>query len=567
MEPLQGISISPGFADGRAVVYDCRTLEKPAAGGEDPELEVVRLQRALQAVAKDLESLQHRLRGQFGAEETAIFAAHLALVNDPVLMEDIISRIRRLGLGAAQAIDASIRDFTQRLQQAEVPYLREREQDIRDVGRRLLRHLAGRSSRRFATLPEEAIIVAEELLPSDLAELDYRRLVGLVTERGGETGHVAILARSLGIPAITGIADATRVISEGQRLLLDGDRGVLVRQPTFIQLQRYRLDEQHYDEITRRSRASRGLPCVTTDGREVEVLANLGRPHDGDDTVADALAGVGLLRTEFLFLDHLVPPGVEEQVASYSGVARCYRGKPIVVRTLDLGGDKFPLFLERELEVNPNLGVRGLRFSLTQGRKLFRDQVRALLQVSTRHPISIMFPMVVSVEDLLEGRRIVEEIAAEENCPRLPPLGVLVETPAAVLMISDILAHVDFVSIGTNDLTQYMLAADRNVLESPEGNLSLHPAVLRAVDMVAQAAAAAGRPVSVCGEAAGVPEVACVLVGLGIQRLSMSPAASDRVRLAVRRSAYRELADVARRALAVGSIGEVRKLVRALPLA
>ncbi|MEZ5502720.1 MAG: phosphoenolpyruvate--protein phosphotransferase [Halioglobus sp.] len=564
MKVIQGKLVSPGFADGRAVLFRDRWTVPARETVDDAETEVARLQRALHAARKDLEGVSSRVHSEFGAQEAEIFSSHLEILNDPVLVDDIVARIRADNFGAGRAIQASMTSFAERLAIVDDPYLREREQDIRDVGRRLLRHVNGHLNLCTAELVEGTVIVAGELMPSDLVELDYAKLVGVVPERGGAPSHVAILARSLGIPAITGIHDATRLITEGQRLLIDGSENALVIAPSYNRLETYRARQREYLDFADVVARDEHLPCQTRDGREIQVLANMGRPNEAEFIASEQLAGVGLLRTEFLFLDHPRPPTVAQQMALYEEVAQRLGGRELVIRTLDLGGDKFPLFLEREFENNPGMGVRGIRFSLSATRSLFRDQIRALLLVARRYPISILLPMVVGVDDFEEAQAVMLEVAGEEGIDHLPPVGVLVETPAAVLMIDALARRADFISIGTNDLAQFILAADRNALETVDYYRAIHPSLLQAIQMVIDGTAACGKPLTICGELASMPDIAGILVGMGVTRLSMSPVSSARVKHAIRHASYAQLQQAAAAALAAPTAAEVARAVQGI---
>ena len=565
MRVLQGKAISPGLADGHAVIYATTLSDQKTACQrfDDVDAELTRFQRAVQRGKDDLEALQNRVHSEFGASEAEIFSAHWQMLNDPGLMDDVRLRIRENKVVAEEAIQQSINVFAARLQETDDPYLRQREQDIRDIGQRLIRELRGHTVSRFATLRKGSIIVAVELMPSDLVELDQQHLAGIVTERCGETSHVAILARALGIPMLSGFDHLVAQINNDQRLLLYSDTGELVIEPSFVKLQQFRCQRADYEERTQQTLDDATLPCVTEDGTAISILANLGRPADDELKAVTALDGVGLLRTEFLFLDHTEPPSIDQQHVLYERVAQ-YGGDQTTIRTLDLGGDKFPLFLERHLELNPNMGSRGLRFSLTLGESLFRDQIRALLLASTRYPINIMLPMVMGIDDLNAARALIQEIADDLKIKQLPPIGVLVETPASVLLIDAIVDHVDFVGIGTNDLTQFILATDRNALDMADDFSTLHPSVLRAVNTVIQAAARKSLPVTLCGEAASTPEVACLFVGMGARRLSMSPSAAPKVKYTLRSRHLADLEHIANIVLSANTKGAVLKALQPL---
>ncbi len=382
MHVLAGKGIAPGLANGCAVVLLDTISTKENLPRADKETEILRLERAFQSAKADLEALQTHVHQEFGANEAEIFSAHRLILDDPALHNDIVDRLSRDAMRAEDAIAASVDEYAARMSQAQNPYLRERELDIRDIGNRLVRHAAGTSSSRFSALAVNSIIVAEELLPSDLVELDSERLVGVVTERCGETSHVAILARALGVPALTGIANVSKTVCTGQRILIDGDSGEFIIEPTPSQLQQFEKKRRRWDESRKAQRAGDHFPCQTRDGTEILLMANLARPNEAELNVSSNLRGVGLLRTEFLFLDHSEPPSIEEQVDLYTHVATRMAGRETCIRTLDLGGDKFPLFLKHSTNPNPSMGARGLRFSLGAGLSLFKTQIEALLRVS-----------------------------------------------------------------------------------------------------------------------------------------------------------------------------------------
>lgn len=560
-----GRAIAPGLAEGIAVGLlesaHCTVGRSP----RDRETEILRLHRAFQRARADLETLQAHVHQEFGASEAEIFTAHEMILDDPALRNDILERLNCQTISAEEAISASVQEYAARMSQADDPYLRERELDIKDIGNRLIRHTAGLPSSRLSVLRANSIIVAEELLPSDLVELDSDRLAGVVTERCGETSHVAILARALGIPAITGIANVNANVADGQRLLVDGESGELVIEPAPAKLQAFQIKKREFEESRMADLAEDQLPCQTKDGTEVILMANIARPNEAELSLAAKLMGVGLLRTEFLFLDHPDPPSLEEQVDLYTQVATRMADRDVCIRTLDLGGDKYPLFLKHSPESNPNMGVRGLRFSLREGLDLFQTQVEALLKVSIHHRLAILLPMVLGSDDLLEAKGIIQGMARELDVA-VPPIGVLVETPAAVLLINDILEHVDFVNVGTNDLTQFILATDRNALDMQDDYSILHPAVLRAVEGVTRAARSQNKPATVCGEAAGNPEIAALLVGLGIRRLSMSPSLSARVKHLLRSYPLETLQSLANEAIAANSIRQVKEIIAPLAI-
>ncbi|MGD8617043.1 MAG: phosphoenolpyruvate--protein phosphotransferase, partial [Gammaproteobacteria bacterium] len=526
----------------------------------DAELE--RFHAALESGYRELQQLQARVQSELGSASAEIFSAHLLFLRDQQFIGRVEACIRDDRLSLESAIQVTIDELARLLNEADNPYLRERAADVRDLRRRLLRHIAQTgATERLTQLKPDSILVARELLPSDLLDFDHRHLVGIVTETGGETSHAAILARALGVPAVTGIADATRIIEADMRLLIDGENGEVVLEPGPQRLHAARASKARYDGLTRHALDAEGYECRTRDGVKVHLLANLGRPFEVDQVAEHHLEGVGLFRTEYLFLGEPVAPSLERQREAYCQIAAALHGLPLVIRTLDLGGDKWPAFLKPRFEANPSLGVRGLRLALLADETLFRTQIRAMLHAAQGHDLRIMLPMVLGCADLRHAMAIIREVADAEEITELPPVGALIETPSAVFAIDEILASCDFVSIGTNDLTQFMLAADRNALAVIDDYTVLNPSVLRAVHRVVEAAQRTGKPAAVCGEAAGDPRVACLLVGLGVRRLSMSPVSAARVRYAVRASHHQSLDELARAALSSDSAQTVSRLV------
>lgn len=552
MLELRGRPISPGLARGKAHVIGSNGAAVPhyriaaSVTGEEHR----RLESALRRGAEDLARLQERVQAALGRPEAEIFEAHRALLNDEQFRQRVCTHIDLQQVNAEWAVETTVGEIAASLESADNEYLRERAADVRDLGRRILRHLSDDERRPLAYLPAGSILVAQELFPLDLMEIDRAHLAAIVTERGGATSHAAILARALAIPAITGVADATSSIPAGVELLVDGGSGVVLVDPPADEAEHFSQRAQSYDRGQSIAITEENLVAQTLDGAAIGLYANIGQAVEAREAVEHRLDGVGLYRTEYLFLNEAEAPPYEKHRAAYEDAARRLDGRPLVIRTLDLGGDKFPRFLESHHEANPMLGLRGLRFSLTEGRALFETQIRAILGVAASHrEVRILLPMVLGPADFSAARSIIEKLAREEHLRKRPKIGAMIETPAAVLMIHDILELADFASIGTNDLTQFVLAADRNAFDVIEHHTVLHPAVLRAIKLVAEAGEKAGKAVAVCGEAAANPAVAGLLVGLGIRQLSVSPAASAWVRQRIRTLDSREAETLAVRAL------------------
>ncbi len=561
---LRGLPASPGVAIGRAWWYRPDELRVVRRHGESAEVERARLRRAREESAAELEALIAARRDRLSPEELAIFEAQRLMLDDPDLLARVEETIER-GASAEAAWEAGIQTVAAQLRALPDPYFQARAADVEDVGRRVLRRLLGVSE--ALELPEQPVVMlAEDLTPSDTATLDPARVLALVTSAGGPTSHAAILARRLGIPAVVGVGAALGVVAEGTLLVVDGNSGELIASPS--------VEEQTSAEARRRiwlaERAAAGEaaaePAVTRDGHRVEVAANVGSLEDARAAVRLGAEGVGLLRTEFLYLDRTTAPDEEEQLTAYRPLLEALEGRPVVVRTFDVGGDKPLLYLPLEPQPNPFLGVRAIRLA-RRHPELLRVQLRAILR--TGYPaVLVMFPMVATVEEIRWLRGVFEEVkreleAAGAKLPRDLQAGMMVEIPSAAVLADRFAPWVDFFSIGTNDLAQYTLAADRTNPAVAELADAFHPAVLRRIRIVVEAGHAAGRWVGVCGELAGEPLAAPLLVGLGVDELSMAPVAIPAVKAAIRRWTLAEARSLAEQALGQDSGAAVRDLVRA----
>lgn len=554
---LKGTPAVAGLAVGRAVRVVEETLELTQAGQGLAE-EQRRLTDAVARVRRDIEAMISR-EGAAGAARTEIFQAHLALLEDPELTQ---AALREMASHSAEwSWRTSIEQQIRVLNGLENALMAERIGDLRDIGRRVIAALTGKGGTRVpAELPPQTILVADELLPSDLATLTPGRLVALCTARGGPTSHVAILAAGMGIPAVVAMGDALLRTPEGASLIVDGDRAeVRVHPPAST------LEATERALATRATRRAEALahahePCQLADGTRIEVFANLGRPGEAASAAKKGAEGCGLLRSEFLFLERTTAPSEDEQAAQYQEVAQGLGGHPVVIRTLDVGGDKPLAYLPLPPEQNPVLGLRGVRVSLRHP-ELLRTQVRAILRVRPAGACRILVPMITSASELREVRAVVEQ--ERQALGRAEPIlvGAMIEVPAAAVQSDQLAAVADFLSIGTNDLTQYALAMDRdNPHVAPQLD-GLHPGVLRLVAQTVEGARKHGRPVAVCGGIASDPRAAPLLIGLGVTELSATPAAIPELKAFLRTLTRARCEDVARRALGLEGGDDVRALV------
>lgn len=562
---LEGISISPGFASGTATVYDFevgRQLELPASKLTSSEVEAEwdRLDNALERSGHDLQSLEQTASKRPNlSQSVALLSAHSAMTQEIAVL--VKQHVGRELVNVEEALDSVICDWVERLQRLDSEYLRQREQDVRDVGRRVTRYLVGSLPWNKGPLPPGSIVVAHELLPSEAIELVQCGVVAIVSEQGGKYSHTAIVARSLGIPAVTGVTSACTKIRPGTRMLVDGVNGIVTVSPSELDESSFSKRKEEYESRVLTIKDESNKPCTTEDGVAVALHANIGLPEEIDSVGEFHLAGVGLFRTEFLFLDSLERPSVETQVDMYDKMAKQLDGLPLVIRTFDLGGDKIPPFLlAEESKTQSSLHLRGLRFSLAD-RDLLDEQLHAILQVAQTSDVRILFPMVIGSNDLMQAIAAVDRVVDRFAFLRTPPIGAMIETPAALYALDEILDLADFVALGTNDLTQYMLATNRDLAEGQDDCTAMHPAILRAIKQVVEASEKHQCPVCVCGEEAGDVDFACLLIGLGIRELSLSPGCRADVRQALHECNSQHAAELAGQALRCRSAREVRKLI------
>jgi phosphocarrier protein FPr len=554
---LVGVPASPGLAVGEVFRLRQDDIVLEERGGA-PAQEQRALDTAIAAAHVQLESLQRRLAQDADADRAAIFAAHQELLEDPEVLERAATQIRA-GASAPQAWRQAYTSQAERLFALQNSVLAGRATDLRDIGRRVLHLLVGRGEASL-DVPPGSIVVAEDLTPSDTASLDRTRVRGLCTTMGSATSHVAILARGLGIPAVAGMDPRVLDLTPGTRVILDGDRGTLKPAPT-AEEEAVAAERQAVDERRRSSELSVAAePATTRDGHRVEVVANIGGEHEAARVPEVGGEGVGLLRTEFMFMDRRSAPNEDEQAGTYEAIARALGPERIlVIRTLDVGGDKPIPYLSLPAEANPFLGERGVRLTLARP-ELFRAQVRAILRASHAGKVAVMFPMIATMAEWRASRDLVEHERAALGVPKIP-VGIMVETAAAALIAERFAREADFFSIGTNDLTQYTLAMDRtNPRLAPQVD-ALHPAVLRLIERTVAGARVHGRWVGVCGALAGDVQAIPVLLGLGVDELSADVPLVPAVKARVRALSMEECRATALEALDASDGAEVRAIV------
>lgn len=559
MQVRTGIAVSPGVVTGPALVLGADNFRIPRkyVKRDAVESEVERFHHALDVVCEDIGANEKFVSAQLGAEFGAIFTAHLQLARDPRLVREVESLIRTQSHAPEYAISKVLRGFAEQLQQLGDRYLSERALDIFDLEKRLLRQLLGLSRSELADLTEPVIILAHDLTPGETATLDRSKVLGFATEVGGHTSHTAILAGALEIPAVVGLGRVLTGVSAGETVILDGDHGQLVIEPDEQTITRYNAQRVRSLEVRTRLDLLDTATAETTDGLRVQVMGNIEFPEEVEQCIKRGADGVGLYRTEFLYLSGNREPSESDHYEAYCRVLESCGSLPVVIRTLDIGADKIPGALQEQFAdcANPMLGLRSIRLSL-RNTVLFKRQLRAILRASVHGNARVMFPLVSSLLEFRQARMMlldVMEDLEEEGVPfqRNLPVGMMVEVPSAVIMAEEFAREVDFFSIGTNDLIQYTLACDRSDPMVAGLYRSGDPSILRLIRSVLEAAKRHDRPVSVCGQMSSEPRFIPLLIGLGLTSLSATPQAIPKLKEVIRSMSSSEAQRIANHALAL----------------
>jgi len=567
MEIKEGIGVSPGVAIAQAKVLDAEEYQIPQrhVGAEGVAGELARLAEALAGSRDELEVLRDRTSERLGAETAAIFDFHLALLADQALLDKMREMIRSDELTAEFAVATVLRDYAKEFRRMP-EYLADRVKDVYDIEKRILRQLIGRSREGLASLEQDVVLLAHDLTPSQTANLEREHILGLATDAGGRTSHTAIVARALGIPAVVGLNDVTSSVDVGDTIIVDGNRGVVIINPDQAAVDQHRQFERRLVEKEHSLDRLRDLPAVTLDGHEVTLLGNIEFPEEAESVLAKGGQGVGLYRTEFLYLKTETEPTEQDHYQAYAQVLATMAGRPVVIRTLDLGADKYSQQRSPMPERNPFLGLRSIRFCF-QHLDLFKTQLRALLRASVDADLSIMFPLITNVTEIRQAkmilRDVMEDLEEEGVSVRLDvPVGIMIEVPSAALQCNQLAEEVDFFSIGTNDLIQYTLAVDRGNERVAPLFSAAHPAVIRLIKEVIRAGHRHDVGVSLCGEMASVPEYALLLLGMGLRAFSVSPPALPEVKRLVRSVTLERARQIARQVAALDSDKEIVRYLR-----
>ena len=560
---FKGTGASPGIAIGKVLVVEHSELEIEKRSIVDIDEEVTKLDRAVEISKEELTKVKEKALVELGEHEAEIFEAHLLVLEDPELIDSAKAKIRDEEVNADFALK-EIRDmFVGMFESMDNEYMRERAADIKDVTNRIIRHLLGAKIVDLAALEEEVVLVAHDLTPSDTATMNKSKVLGFLTDIGGRTSHTAIMARTLEIAAVVGLTDITTKAKDGDYIVFNGDTGEVILNPDEEIMTKYTKLKTEFEEYRKSLELLKGKPSVTLDGRHVELAGNIGSPKDVEGLIKNDAEGVGLYRTEFLYMDKEDAfPTEEEQYEAYKAVLEGMDNKPIVIRTLDIGGDKELPYFEMESEMNPFLGYRAIRICLDR-KDIFKTQLRALYRASVHGKLRIMFPMISSLEELLAAKEVVAEVKDELKAEEVAfaddvEVGMMIEIPSAAV-ISDILAkHVDFFSIGTNDLIQYTCAVDRMNQKISHLYNQFNPAVLRLIKTVIDNAHKEGKWVGMCGESAGDQRMIPILLGFGLDEFSMSPISILPARKLITSVSYEDMKNFANEVLSMGTAKEIK---------
>ena len=565
---LKGIPAAPGIAIGKAyplyaeeVLIPRRTIKERVV-----ESEVTRFKGALAKTRLEILTIHKKIANEMGIEKARIFGAHLMVLEDEVLMGEVISKLKKDKLAVEYVFWEVLEKYLRVLSKSDDEYLRERVSDINDVGRRILKNLLGAEHRSLENLRKKVVVVAYDLSPSDTATMHRGNVIAFTTDIGGRTSHTAIMAKSLEIPAVVGLETATSSVKEGSGIIVDGNRGLVVINPSKKTVKKYQSEKKQFEKFDKNLLKLKDLPTKTLDGRKIELAANIELPQDVPSVLTHGANGIGLYRTEYFYMNKKDLPSEDEQFQSYKDAALTLAPRPVIVRTLDLGGDKFLSQFEVPHEMNPFLGWRAIRFCLARP-DIFKAQLRAILRASHYGKLKVMYPMISGVEELRQANAILEEVRNELKKKSIPfdeniEVGAMIEVPSAAL-ISDVLAkEVDFFSIGTNDLIQYALAVDRVNEKIAYLYEPAHPAVLRLIKMVIDNGHREKIWVGMCGEMAGEVALTVILIGLGLDEFSTSPIVVPEVKRIIRAVKYEDAKKIAEKALTLSTGQEIEVLAK-----
>lgn len=566
MQTFHGIAVSPGVAIGKALVFhseDFFSIPETTITEDNVPREIARFEEALTKTRAELLNIRRKISEEIGHEHSDIFNAHLLILEDRTLIEDVIAQVKEKHIAVEYAFSIVIQRYFHAFSQIDDEYLKERVSDIKDIGRRILQNLLGHEKDVLSHLKEPVILIAHDLSPSDTATMDKKNVVAFATDIGGPTSHTAIMARSLEIPAVVGLDRVSKEVTNGDTVIIDGNHGHVIVDPDLETIDRYSREEKKFSELISELDKLKTLPAETKDGRKIQLSANIEFPDEIPSVIAHGAEGIGLYRTEYFYLNRSDLPIEEEQFEAYKTVAEKMMPQSVVLRTLDLGGDKFLSSLELPREINPILGLRAIRFCLSRV-DIFKTQLRAILRASVYGKFKIMYPMISNLTELRKANEVLEEVRKDLRAAKIPfdekiEVGAMIEIPSAAIM-SDVLAtECDFFSIGSNDLIQYALAVDRVNEKIAYLYDPTHPAILKLILQVIVNAKKNKIGVGICGEMGSDPVTALLLVGLGIDSISTSAFILPKVKKAIRSVNYKSVRSIANKAMSFRTGEEVRK--------
>lgn len=562
---LRGIAAAPGITIGAAYLIgqeDYTVPKRTITEGQIP-FEISRFEDALINTRREIIALQNKVSKGMGIEHAEIFDAHLLVLEDRMLIEEVISRVKKEKLAIDYIFSQVLKRYSEVFSKVEDEYLRERISDINDVGRRVLRHLLGKKRKGLKELKTSVIVVAHDLSPSDTAAMFHQNVIGFITDIGGKTSHSSIMAKSLEIPAVVGLVTATQQIKDETNIVLDGNAGLVIINPKQETLNKYLRKEEKIKDLSKAYVVLKNVPAVTLDGKEIELAANIELPQEIPTIKDHGVRSIGLYRTEFFYMNRKDLPSEEEQFKAYKYVAEQIKPHSVIIRTLDLGGDKFISNLQLPHDMAPFLGWRAIRFCLARP-DIFKAQLRAILRASKFGNLKIMYPMISGIGELQQANKLLEESKNELRAKKIAfrddiDIGVMIEVPSAALTCDILSKESDFFSIGTNDLIQYALAVDRTNEKVAYLYEPSHPAVLRLIKNIVDSGHKAKIPVGMCGEMSGEPVFTLLLLGLGLDELSMPASAVSRIKQIVRSVSSKQAEEIAQKILELSTSEEVEK--------